>query len=291
MFLFFVVNVFVIHPEIISPDQHLDMYGSAFYDAQVTDSLNSAWGVLPLVAEHVKAQSVCDVGCGTGSWLKVWQDITGTKNSDVVGFDYEVPVKSLLINSSQYRNVDISQPFSHEKEFDLCFSLEVGEHLPETNSEDFVRSLTALAPVVLFSAAIPEQLGTNHVNCQWPAYWENLFKKYNYFAVDCIRSEIWRDQKICPYYKQNIFLFVREDRLSALGFSKSNEPVFPMVHPDLYLWALGAHKEPLQGDVKRLQRYAKRLQRYLFFSLLLIFLFMIHFSWQFFGKKKERLPL
>ena len=47
-------------------------------------------------------------------------------------------------------------------------------------ADNYINSLTRLAPVILFSAAIPFQGGSGHVNEQWPEYW--VAKKYNYFA-------------------------------------------------------------------------------------------------------------
>ena len=51
-----------------------------------------------------------------------------------------------------------------DRKFDLVVSLEVAEHLPSECAETFVDSLTGLGPIVLFSAAIPHQGGTNHAN-------------------------------------------------------------------------------------------------------------------------------
>ena len=64
-----------------------------------------------------------------------------------------------------------------ERKFDLAISLEVAEHLKSSSSEDFVQSLTTLAPMILFSAAIPHQGGLHHINEQWLEYWGDLFNK------------------------------------------------------------------------------------------------------------------
>lgn len=65
---------------------------------------------------------------------------------------------------------DLTQPLSLGRKFDLCVSMEVAEHLPPSRADSFVADLVGLAPVVLFSAAVPEQGGTNHLNEQWPDY-------------------------------------------------------------------------------------------------------------------------
>jgi hypothetical protein len=61
--------------------------------------------------------------------------------------------------------------------FDLAICLEVAEHLPPEAAEGFIDSLTRLAPVVLFSAAITFQVGNQHLNGQWPDYWATLFRR------------------------------------------------------------------------------------------------------------------
>jgi hypothetical protein len=50
------------------------------------------------------------------------------------------------------------------KRFDLAISLEVAEHLPEGSAGALVSTLIEAAPVVVFSAAIKGQSGTNHIN-------------------------------------------------------------------------------------------------------------------------------
>ena len=77
-----------------------------------------------------------------------------------------------------------------DREFDLVVSLEVAEHLPEECAKIFIKSLTKLGPVILFSAAIPFQGWTNHLNEQWPDYWANYFKDNGYEAIDCIRKKV-----------------------------------------------------------------------------------------------------
>ena len=50
--------------------------------------------------------------------------------------------------------------------------------------------------VILFSAAIPNQGGQNHINEQWLTYWEEKFSKYNYIIHDIIRPLFWDDPEL-----------------------------------------------------------------------------------------------
>ena len=87
--------------------------------------------------------------------------------------------------------------------------------MPPERGERFVADLVALAPVVLFSAAIPGQGGTDHINEQWQDYWARLFAKHDYVALDFLRLKFWNDSRIEWWYRQNIILYVRRDRVEA----------------------------------------------------------------------------
>lgn len=202
-------------------------------------SVKSAREILPLILEFINPESVVDVGCGVGSWLLVFKELG---INDIVGLDGDwVDEEVLLIPKENFSNIDLRKPSKIDKKFDLSISLEVAEHLPEDKADNFINFLIELAPVVLFSAAIPLQGGENHVNEQWPEYWIKKFNKRNYIAIDCIRSKIWNNSNVEPFYAQNIFLFVKEDYfkknlIDKLGINKKFP--FSIVHPNIYLHKL-----------------------------------------------------
>src|SRR5438105_10733505 len=132
-----------------------ELYGDQFYQAMREGSDRSAAAVVPLVIELVKPASVVDVGCGTGAWLARFQE-HGVR--DIFGLEFsEVSEPLAHLDRAHIRMVDASRPFRLERQFDLAVSLEVAEHLPEASAAGFVRSLAELAPVVVFSAAVPGQ--------------------------------------------------------------------------------------------------------------------------------------
>jgi hypothetical protein len=118
----------------------------------------------------------------------------------------------------------------------LAISLEVGEHLPDDRAEAYVDSLVSLSDFVLFSAAIPWQLGIGHVNEQWPEYWQALFAERGYRVLDVIRGQIWNDRYVPIWYRQNLLLYVQEDRIGDLRLD-STEPTLPLswVHPEVFI--------------------------------------------------------
>lgn len=220
-------------------------YDADFYARQRDGSLQSARRVLPHLLQLVAPRSIVDVGCGVGTWLKAAAEL-GVR--DLAGLDGAYVDRALLqIPHEQFTPVDLTQPFSVPRTFDVALSLEVAEHLPEASAASFVESLTRLAPVVLFSAAIPKQMGAHHVNEQWQSWWVERFSRAGYTAVDAIRPRIWDDSQVEWWYAQNTMLMVRREVLAA---SDSLQAAYAatvrqhdLVHPRAYLNRLAAAEQ------------------------------------------------
>jgi hypothetical protein len=108
-----------------------------------------------------------------------------------------------------------------------------------------VAELTSLAPVVLFSAAIPFQGGLNHVNEQWPDYWAALFAAHGFRVADVLRWRIWNDAQVTWWYKQNILLFAHDDMIAQNARLRGAIAALPagplaIVHPEKFLHAVKA---------------------------------------------------
>lgn len=209
-------------------------YSRSFFEGQRLGSLKSAKVIVPLVMRLIAPQSVVSVGCGTGAWLSVFKE-QGAKR--ILGLDGSYVDHSLLfIPQECFQVTDLTHQFRHEESFDLVECLEVAEHLPKSVAKGFVQSLVQLGPVILFSAAVPLQGGINHLNEQWPDYWDKLFQEHNYRRMDPIRKLIWKDPSVRYWYRQNIFLFVREDaipRHPQLSESLNQADDLMLVHPDI----------------------------------------------------------
>lgn len=248
-------------------------YSRRFYSYLRKTSLSSARRVVPIALELSKARNVVDVGCGEGVWLSVFRE-HGIDN--ILGMDGEyVNREALRIPPDRFRSVDLRHVGNIDvTEFDLALCLEVAEHLPGSNAGLFIDFLTNLAPVVVFSAAVPFQDGTEHMNEQWPDYWAALFRERGYVVADAIRPRVWSDPEVAPWYKQNVLVFVEEKRLSdfpELGecVSRTERQPLALVHPDLYersnnrpmgsLWRLACWLPRLTAI--RLARLATRMRR------------------------------
>jgi hypothetical protein len=164
---------------------------------------------------------------------------------DVLGIDGEhVDSELLQIPCQHFQAMDLTKPFRIGGAFDLAVSLEVAEHLPANCALAFVNSLVDLAPLVLFSAAIPHQGGNNHLNEQWPEEWAALFETHDYFAVDFVRKRIWHNEAVEWWYAQNTLLFARSDVLAGNSllkaeFEATNLNQLSLVHPKQYIHQQG----------------------------------------------------
>jgi SAM-dependent methyltransferase len=212
------------------PSSSRTPYDEKFYAGKDQGSYRSAMVVLPLVFSHVGPRSVVDLGCGTGTWLRAAHEL-GLE--DYVGYD-GAHVRQLSIAPTRFVAADLSRPIVAERKFDLAICCEVAEHLPATAAATVVGSLAALSDVVLFSAAIPWQGGVHHVNEQWPAYWQALFRACKFSAYDFLRPQIWNDDRVEWWYRQNIILYVADSAASRFHLPEPTPAVLALVHPALY---------------------------------------------------------
>lgn len=217
------------------------MYDEQFYDTIAQGCIKSAEWIAPIVHDMVEPDTVIDFGCGQGYWLDAF---AGIGVSSVVGLDGDYVDRSRLaiphdaffpVNFEMAKTID----FGH---FDLAISLEVAEHLPESRAEWFVGELCAASDFVLFSAAIPGQGGTGHVNEQWPGYWATKFQGRGYYVTGVLRWLIWEAAvrgDVENWYAQNMLLAVKYEVVHQRPelqkwFEGPAAIPFPVVHPVLY---------------------------------------------------------
>ncbi len=215
----------------------MEAYSEQFYQNQREGSRRSAKEIVPLVLQIIQPRSVIDLGCGVGTWLSVFRE-HGVH--DIFGVDGEWINKELLeIPAERFVTHDLRNRFRWIRQFDLVLCLEVAEHLPPDYAEILVDSITELGPVVLFSAAIPFQGGSHHLNEQWPDYWVNCFQQKKFLAIDTLRQKVWQNENVEWWYAQNMLIFVSqvylEDHLSLKREYENATPQLALVHPKLLM--------------------------------------------------------
>jgi len=157
-------------------------------------------------------KKIVDWGCGTGLLGKALEQL-GHKVTYIDG------IQAI----TEARVMDFTQECDVEYH-DVAICLEVAEHLDEKYAQTLVRNVCNSSDMVFFSAAIPFQPGQNHVNCQWPSYWQGVFAKYSYDAKD-IRQGIWHESRIEVWYRQNLIMYEYAEEVKS-------PKIMHLIHPD-----------------------------------------------------------
>lgn len=235
------------------------IYDKDFYNVVEATSTTSAEIIVPMICDIFNVNSVVDFGCATGIWLNTFK-----KNgvSEIDGYDGPyVQNDQLVIDASEFHPCDLTDKIVFDRKYDLAMSLEVAEHLPSHCSKDFVTKLTNASDIVLFSAAVPGQGGSNHINEQWPSYWSELFKEKGYVAVDYLREIIWDMDGIADFYRQNIMIYINK-KISTCYFELLGD--YFVEKPKEYMRREVADKRNRRYDLK----YGRSQEKYLLSNLL-----------------------
>lgn len=238
-------------------------YGKSYFTSRRNLSLTSAEKTLHHLKKFYDFSSVVDFGCGTGTWLKVCQEI-GCK--DILGLDDYAEKTLLEIPREQFFRKNIGETVELQKKYDLAISLEAAEHIGVDSSENIVRNLVHASDVILFSAALPGQGGTHHVNEQPPIFWATKFNKHNFVQYDFLRSLIWEEDEVAWWYKQNIFLYINKNSQKKVDFPTlaNNFSFKHIVHPD----CLSSRIQELDLDNASIKNLLKAVLKIAFRKLL-----------------------
>lgn len=222
----------------ISSNSAAGSYGAEFHATRDAQTRPAAQTVLSHLFNICQIKSVCDVGCGVGTWLSAAQELGA---ETVLGFEGPwVSAAQMEVDPSCVKHQDLEQPVEVDGRFDLVLSLEVAEHLTPARGPGLVAELCQLSDLVLFSAAILNQGGTGHKNERWQSYWAGLFDEQGFDTIDAIRPHIWNDGSMPWWYRQNILLYVRRDTPVAATLARAGlrtASYVDLVHPELFMHA------------------------------------------------------
>jgi SAM-dependent methyltransferase len=127
------------------------------------------------ISEKYLPDSVCDVGCGIGAYLKLFQSLGATH---IFGID-AIPADTTVLHETEYAVHDLSGTFRLGRKFDLVVCVEVAEHIKDNHAERLLSDIDSHASeIIIFSAAEPGQPGNGHINCRpiidWLQRWRSL---------------------------------------------------------------------------------------------------------------------
>lgn len=209
-----------------------DAYGPDVARMMAERAVAAAEVVVPMVLEHVRPRSVIDFGCGSAHWAAEFrrrgaEEVLGVDGPWVARDELAIAADELVVH-------DVTEPFEPPHEFDLAVCLEVAQHVPPEREDVFVDSLARCAPVVLFSAPVPDQPGVGAtLNNRWPAHWAEAFSRRGMSWVDCLRLRVWAHPRVTWWYAQNMALVVRDDLLAGLPGLKATAEPLALIHPGM----------------------------------------------------------
>jgi SAM-dependent methyltransferase len=195
--------------KVFPQQRHATIYDDAYYEELDRRSLPSSRIIAETVVRQFAPASMIDVGCGSGALLQAFREQGVVR---MLGLEYSPSGLAWC----RKRNLNV-RPFDlkavsteHLGSFDVVCSLEVGEHLPAHLADQYVDFLCSLGQVVVFSAAVPGQGGTDHINEQPHEYWRDKITAHG-LTFDTSTTESWRaawkTTDVAWYYAQNVMVF------------------------------------------------------------------------------------
>lgn len=199
-------------------------YSKAWRDKVRPGAIASAVVLTELIDDWFSPSTVIDVGCGEGHLRDALREsgitATGVDGPWVDGPDVLVELER--------------PPYPPLARAEVVCCLEVAEHIDAAHADNLVAWLCALAPIVIFSAAIPGQGGVGHVNEQWPCYWADKFAGHDYVGTGRARERVWDDDRLEPWYRQNLLIFSDHSAVLTREFGAWNDGCPALVHPDIW---------------------------------------------------------
>jgi len=161
-----------------------------------------------IAAEMFRPLSVIDFGCGIGVVLSYFEE----NGKDVLGIDGSFRNKKFaLIDKNDFLLFDLRNEFNNKRRYDLCFCLEVAEHIEEKYSDRLIKNLTGASSNIIFSAAPPGQPADCHFNLKPSEWWIGKFKKFGYefdiLSTEDFKNRLQSSSEVPSYYRDNLMIF------------------------------------------------------------------------------------
>ncbi|HMF68652.1 MAG TPA: class I SAM-dependent methyltransferase, partial [Phyllobacterium sp.] len=158
------------------------------------------------LADRDRPESVLDIGCGAGAYLKYFA-AQGTQQ--IMGVD-GIDGRFGYLKPNEYSKADLTDPLQLNRTFDLVICVEVIDHLPAQSERVLVDSIVRHArDRILFSGARPGQPGVGHINCRPISYWLELFASYGWYP-SLFDSLAPRALATFSWFRSNLVVLTRD---------------------------------------------------------------------------------
>lgn len=162
-----------------------------------------------------KPRSVCDFGCGIGSYLFAshTRGLANLKGFDIGGEFARKYTPEIVQPYIEY--TDCTKPIITTQKYDCVISFETAEHIEPVGTDIFIDNIVAACShqgTILFTAAPPGQEGCGHINCHPKIYWMNHFFSRGMLPARNARYVIveeWRKLNVPAYITENLLVFIK----------------------------------------------------------------------------------
>lgn len=215
----------------------MNIYNQNYFDETIFDTDYET--IASEINRKYSPKKIIEFGCGPGhltlALAKLGINITAVDGFSNPNFSN---VKNISFTKLDLNNKKDSKAFLNSNtEFDLAICMEVAEHLSPKSCSHLINLLTRSAPVVIFSAAVPNQLGAGHINCQNRLLWHKLFSKNNFVLIDSLRKEFTSNDKLAIWYKLNTLDYVNQNHVEV-DLSLLNRTIENLMHNESYASSL-----------------------------------------------------
>lgn len=202
------------------------MYSPDFYSSVSERAAKAATVASAILADVTIPVSLIDIGSGQGIWAQTFQEAFPSIDS-ITAIDFNANNINLLKENEKARISKISQDLAvvsslPDDMYDLGICVEVLEHLPKNASERLILEFGKKCRLMIFSAALIGQGGTNHINEQSLSYWTTQMGSAGFVPFDVFRSKFVSDKEIPKYYSNSIALWINLNLITkeTISFDK-----------------------------------------------------------------------
>ncbi|MBT6433564.1 MAG: methyltransferase domain-containing protein [Deltaproteobacteria bacterium] len=186
-------------PEEYTLSSHGYWVGTNFQEEHMFDS-NLANAIVEFIP---MGQSVIDLGCGTGNYVRRLQEA----GFDCDGVDGNPNTPEL--SGGLCGQADLARPLELSRVYDWSLSLEVAEHIPAKYERIYLENLHSMnREGIILSWAIPGQTGLGHVNCRDSEYVSCRLQAMGYEELVDV-GQSFRDRATLDWFKYTVMVFKR----------------------------------------------------------------------------------
>lgn len=156
------------------------------YDSIVREEGTWAQRLAEYIKEKINPSTVIDIGCGPG----IYVDSLRNLGLDAQGIDTDKRVHGRPhLRCQSMFDLD-------DTKYDLVICMEVAEHIDEKFENQIVEKVSAaVGKTLIWTAALPGQGGTGHINCRPKEYWAEKL------AGQGLVRDINKEQDLIEYAK------------------------------------------------------------------------------------------